>query len=105
MLLVGCADTVMQTLAPRSVLSWIPRRVQSGAADGMWRHMLSCAHQSSVLGPASDFHDELQNRCQEREKTHGLKMQMLGSTAHSVSAGDFGKSLPRHTNARFIRLT
>ena len=36
LLLVGCAHAVTRTfhgVAPRSVLSWIPRRVRSGATD------------------------------------------------------------------------
>ena len=81
LLLVGCAHAVTRTfhgVAPRSVLSWIPRRVRSGAADGMWRHRRrSGASRSALcflcspiqrLGAGSDFDDEFQNRCHERRK-------------------------------------
>ena len=86
--------TVTQTfhgVAPRSVLSWIPRRVRSGAADGMCCHRrLSGASRSALcflcspiqrLGSGSDFDDVAVT---SEKKTHRLRMQMLVN-GHSVA--------------------
>ena len=41
-------------VAPRTVFSWIPRRVRSGAADGMWGHRrLSGASRSALCSLCS----------------------------------------------------
>ena len=101
MLPVCCAYTVTQAshgVAPRTIFSWIPRRVRNGAADGMWRHRrLSGASRSALcslcspiqrLGSGSDFYGELQNPCHEQKKAWSQNADV--GQRSQCSAGDFG---------------
>ena len=101
MLPVCCACTVAQGFhgaAPRTLFSWIPRAsgVVPPTACGVTAvsrvrpdlPCARCAHQSSVQGAGSDFHDELQNPCHKQKEAWSQNPDV--GQRSQCSAGDFG---------------